>query len=74
MWSAMAVRLPGNGAKLAAVCSALHGRVEGGEIEVFVQAGGYAANLTIRAQGKRQSVWITSKGGIRNVSITMVRS
>lgn len=52
----------------------LRGRAGGGEIEVFVQAAGYAANLTIRAQGKRQSVWITSKGEIRNVSITMVRS
>jgi hypothetical protein len=40
---------------------------------VFVQAAGFAANLTIRTQGNRQSVRITSKGEIRNVSITMVR-
>ena len=52
----------------------MRGRAGGGEIEVFAQAAGYAANLTIRTQGKRQSVWITSKGEIRNVSITMVRS
>jgi hypothetical protein len=51
----------------------LRGRAAGGEIEVFVQAAGFAANLTIRTQGNRQSVRITSKGEIRNVSITMVR-
>lgn len=51
----------------------LRGRAGGGEIEVFVQAAGFAANLTIRTQGNRQSVWITSRGEIRNVSITMAR-
>ncbi|EAQ34399.1 hypothetical protein NB311A_17796 [Nitrobacter sp. Nb-311A] len=51
----------------------LRGRAGGGQIEVFVQAAGFAANLTIRTRSKRQSVWITSKGEIRNVSITMVR-
>jgi hypothetical protein len=52
----------------------LRGRASGGEIEVFVEAAGFAANLTLRAHGNRQSVWITSRGEIRNVSITMVRS
>lgn len=51
----------------------VRGRAGGGEIEVFVEAAGFAANLTLRARGNRQSVWITSKGEIRNVSITMVR-
>ncbi|WP_412774647.1 hypothetical protein [Nitrobacter sp.] len=52
----------------------VHGRAGGGEIEVFVEAAGFAANLTLRTRGNRQSVWITSKGEIRNVSITMARS
>jgi hypothetical protein len=52
----------------------LRGRASGGEIEVFVEAAGFAANLTLRAHGNRQSVWITSRGEIRSVSITMVRS
>ncbi|MEH6951130.1 hypothetical protein V4R08_07230 [Nitrobacter sp. NHB1] len=52
----------------------VRGRAGGGEIDVFVDAAGFAANLTLRVHGNRQSVWITSKGQIRNVSITMVRS
>jgi hypothetical protein len=52
----------------------VRGHAGGGEIEVFVEAAGFAANLTLRVHGNRQSVWITSKGEIRNVSITMVRS
>jgi hypothetical protein len=52
----------------------LRGRASGGEIEVFVEAAGFAADLTVRTHGNRQSVRITSKGEIRNVSITMVRS
>ncbi|WP_439922532.1 hypothetical protein [Nitrobacter sp. JJSN] len=51
----------------------VRGRAGGGEIEVFVEAAGFAANLTLRTNGNKQSVWITSKGEIRNVSITMVR-
>lgn len=51
----------------------LHGRAEDGEIDVFAQAAGFTANLTIRIQGNRQSVTITSKDEIRNVSITMAR-
>ncbi|ABA05528.1 conserved hypothetical protein [Nitrobacter winogradskyi Nb-255] len=51
----------------------LHGRAGGGGIDVFAQAAGFAANLTIRTQGNRQSVRITSRDEIRNVSITMAR-
>lgn len=51
----------------------LHGRARGGAIEVSVQTGGFAANLTIRARGNRQSVRMTSESEIRNVSITMAR-
>jgi hypothetical protein len=52
----------------------VRGRASGGEIEVFVEAAGFAANLTLRTRGNRQSVSITSKGEVRNVSITMARN
>jgi hypothetical protein len=52
----------------------LRGKAGGGQIEVFVEAAGFAANLTLRAAGNKQSVSISSKGEIRGVSITMVRS
>jgi hypothetical protein len=51
----------------------VRGRASGGEIEVFVEAAGFAANLSLRTRGNKQSVSITSKGEIRNVSITMTR-
>ena len=41
---------------------------------VFVEAAGFAANLTLRTNGTKQSVSISSKGEIRGVSITMVKS
>jgi hypothetical protein len=56
------------------VFGSVRGRAGGGEIQVFVEAAGFAANLTLRASGNRQSVSIQSKGEIRGVSITMVRS
>jgi hypothetical protein len=56
------------------VFGSVRGRAGGGEIQVFVEAAGFAANLTVRANGNKQSVSITSKGEIRGVSITMVRS
>lgn len=56
------------------VFGSVRGRAGGGEIQVFVEAAGFAANLTLRANGNKQSVSITSKGEIRGVSITMVRS
>ena len=52
----------------------LHGTAGGGQIEVFVEANGFAANLTLRTSGNRQTVQISSKGEIRGVNITMVRS
>ena len=51
----------------------LQGTAGGGQIEVFVQANGFAANLTLRTNGNRQTVQISSKGEIRGVSITMVK-
>jgi hypothetical protein len=41
---------------------------------VFVEASGFAANLTLRTSGNRQTVQISSKGEIRGVNITMVKS
>jgi hypothetical protein len=52
----------------------LQGTAGGGQINVFVQASGFAANLTLRTNGNRQTVQIDSKGEIRGVNITMVKS
>jgi hypothetical protein len=52
----------------------LQGTAGGGQIDVFVEASGFAANLTLRTTGNRQTVQISSKGEIRGVSITMVKS
>lgn len=52
----------------------LQGKVSPGEIEVFVEAAGFAANLTLRTTGNKQTVSISSKGEIRGVSITLSRS
>jgi hypothetical protein len=52
----------------------LQGTAGGGRIDVFVEASGFAANLTLTTTGNRQTVQISSKGEIRGVSITMVKS
>ena len=52
----------------------LQGTAGGGQIEVFVEAAGFAANLTLRTNGNKQVVQISSKGEIRGVTITMVKS
>lgn len=49
----------------------LQGTAGGGQIDVFVEASGFAANLTLRTTGNRQTVQISSKGEIRGVTITM---
>src|ERR1700736_2986860 len=51
----------------------LQGKAGGGRIDVFVEAAGFAANLTWLTRGNKQSVSIDSKGEIRGVSINMVR-
>jgi hypothetical protein len=51
----------------------LQGTAGGGQIDVFVEAAGFAANLTLRTNGNRQTVHIDSKGEIRGVTITMVK-
>jgi hypothetical protein len=51
----------------------LQGTAGGGQIEVFVEANGFSANLTLRTNGNKQTVQINSKGDIRGVNITMVK-
>jgi hypothetical protein len=52
----------------------LQGTAGGGKIDVFVEAAGFAANLTLTTRGNKQSVQISSKGDIRGVNITMTKS
>ena len=51
----------------------LNGRAGGGQIDVFVEAAGFAANITLTTRGNKQSVSISPKGEIRGVSINMVK-
>jgi hypothetical protein len=68
-------RISGNWAeKSRNIFGNLQGTAGGGVIEVFVEANGFAANLTLRTNGTKQSVQISSKGEIRGVNITMVKS
>lgn len=56
----------------------IHGNLQGsagdGQIDVYVEASGFSANLTLTTKGNKQMVSISSKGQIRDVSINMVRS
>ncbi|MGB8398240.1 hypothetical protein [Bradyrhizobium sp.] len=51
----------------------LQGTAGGGQIDVFVEASGFAASLNLRTNGAKQVVQIDSKGEIRGVTITMTR-
>jgi hypothetical protein len=51
----------------------LQGTAGGGQIDVFVEASGFAANLNLRTNGTKQVVQIDSKGEIRGVTITMTK-
>ncbi|CAN5438697.1 hypothetical protein BH11PSE4_BH11PSE4_36820 [soil metagenome] len=51
----------------------LNGRAGGGQIEIFVEAAGFAATITLTTRGNKQSVSINSKGDIRAVQISMVK-
>ena len=51
----------------------LQGTAGGGQIEVFVEADGFAASLTLRTTGNKQTVQISSKGEIRGVAITLAK-
>ncbi len=52
----------------------LQGTAGGGKIDVMVEAPGFTASLTLRTSGNRQTVQINSKGDIRGVTVSMVRS
>ena len=52
----------------------LQGTAGNGQIDVFVQAAGFAASITLKTSGNRQVVQISSKGEIRGVNITMSRT
>ena len=68
-------RISGNWSEASRnVNGSLQGTAGGGQIQVFVEANGFAANLTLRTSGNKQTVQINSKGEIRGVNITMVRS
>jgi hypothetical protein len=56
------------------IFGSLQGTAGSGKIDVLVEAPGFTANLTLRASGNRQTVQIVSKGDIRAVSITTVKS
>src|SRR6202045_5198208 len=51
----------------------LQGTAGGGRTGAFVEASGFAASLTLRTSGNRQTVQISSKGEIRGVNITMTK-
>lgn len=52
----------------------LNGKAGAGQIDVFVEAAGFAANITLTTRGNKQNVSISSKGEIRGVNISLVRS
>ena len=52
----------------------LQGTAGGGQIRVFVEATGFAADISLTTRGNKQQVSISSKGEIKGVSITMVKS
>jgi hypothetical protein len=52
----------------------LQGTAGAGQIDVFVEAAGFAANLNVRTNGNKQTVQIDSKGEIRGVTITMTKT
>src|SRR6201995_5922061 len=52
----------------------LQGTAGGGQIEVFVEAAGFAASLTLTTRGNRQTVSISSKGEIKGVNTTRTKS
>ena len=65
-------RISGNWSEASRnIFGTLQGTAGGGQIEVFVEASGFAANLTLKTTGNKQTVQINSKGEIRGVNITM---
>ena len=52
----------------------LQGTAGRGHIDVVVEAAGFAANLSLRTNGNKQTVQISSNGEIKGVMIAMVKS
>ena len=50
------------------------GTAGGGKIDVAVEAVGFSASLSLHTAGNKQTIQISSKGDIRGVNITMVKS
>lgn len=53
------------------VNGSVSGSARAGQINVLVEAAGFAANLQVATRGSKQSVTMTSKGEIKSVNITM---
>ena len=51
----------------------LQGTACGGQIDVFVEANGFAATLVLRTTGNKQTVEYLLQAQIRGVNITMVK-
>lgn len=67
-------RISGNWSEASRnVNGSLQGKAGGGNIEVFVEAAGFAANISLTTRGNKQSVAISSKGDIRGVNISMTK-
>ena len=56
------------------ISGSLLGTAGNGKIDVTVESPGFTASLSLRTSGNKQTVQISSKGDIRGVSITMVKS
>jgi hypothetical protein len=56
------------------ISGSLLGTAGSGRIDVTVESSAFTASLTLRTSGNKQTVQISSKGDIRGVSITMVKS
>ena len=56
------------------ISGSLLGTAGSGKIDVTVESPGFTASLMLRTSGNKQTVQISSKGDIRGVSITMVKS
>lgn len=56
------------------VNGSVSGRVSGGQVSALVQTNGYAANFSISTRGSKQSVHVTSKGDLRDVTISLTKN
>src|ERR1700719_4027363 len=65
-------RISGNWSEASRnIFGTLQGTAGGGQIAGVVEASGFAASVTLRTTGNKQTVQISSKGEIRGVNIPM---